>query len=195
FIRDGMNSRKITTAIAEGDVGRVYECLKYMLFTFAGSTHTNYKGYLLETIMNLELESSPDLRIALLMCLLVNLEGGAGQFEEGDYVVEFFNRLLEDISHHKNAQFDDSFIRNIVSRNLLHIAELKRAWRTSTGMAAKSHVHSDPHTKPKMQILLKLYRTEQLHSRRLGRQIDDRDTDNFAKGVKNLREGGLQKYI
>jgi hypothetical protein len=166
-----------------------------MLFTFAGSTHSNYLNYVLETIINLELEPSPGLKEALLLCLLVNIRGLAGHFEEGDYVVEFFNRLLEDIVQHKNAQFDDSFIRNVVSRNLRHIAELKLAWRTSTGMAAKSHVHSDPHTKPEMRTLLKLYRTEELHSRRLGRQIDDRNTDDFAKGLKKLREGALKKFI
>ncbi|KAJ7690965.1 hypothetical protein B0H17DRAFT_910637, partial [Mycena rosella] len=176
FLRDGINSRKTSKAVATGSVGRLYECIKYMLFTFSGSTHTNYMGYLLETICNLELESTPGLRDALLMCLLVNLTGQAGYFEEGDYVVEFFNRLEEDIIKHKNAQFDDKFIRNVVARNSRHIAELKLAWRTSTGMAQKSHVHSDPHTKPELRILLKLYRTEELHSRRLGRQIDDRDT-------------------
>ncbi|KAJ7891465.1 hypothetical protein B0H13DRAFT_1625931 [Mycena leptocephala] len=195
LIRDGMNSRKMATAVAEGDVGRLYECIKYMLFTFAGSTHSNYLNYVLETIINLELESSPGLKEALLLCFLVNIRGLAGHFEEGDYVVEFFNRLLEDIVQHKNAQFDDSFIRNVVSRNLRHIAELKLAWRTSTGMAAKSHVHSDPHTKPEMRTLLKLYRTEELHSRRLGRQIDDRNTDDSAKGLKKLRDGALKKFI
>ncbi|KAJ7846782.1 hypothetical protein B0H13DRAFT_1579800, partial [Mycena leptocephala] len=95
LIRDGMNSRKMATAVAEGDVGRLYECIKYMLFTFAGSTHSNYLNYVLETIINLELESSPGLKEALLLCLLVNIRGLAGHFEEGDYVVEFFNRLLE----------------------------------------------------------------------------------------------------
>ncbi|KAJ6468897.1 hypothetical protein C8R45DRAFT_1078905 [Mycena sanguinolenta] len=195
FIRDGINSRKLATAVAEGDVGRLYECLKYMLFTFTGSTHSNYGNYLLETIINLELESSPGLREALLMCQIVNLTGLPGHCEEGDYVVEFFNRLVEDITDHKNAQFDDNFIRNVISRNLRHIAELKLAWRASTGMAAKSHIHANPHTKPEMRILLELYRTQELHSRRLGRQIDDRDTDNFAKGVKKLREGTLKKFI
>lgn len=129
------------------------------------------------------------------MCLLVNLSGLEGHFEEGDYVVEFFNRLLEDVTDHKNAQFDDKFIRNIISRNLRHIAELKVAWRTSTGMAHKSTKHADPHTKPEMHILLKTYRVEELHSRRLGRQIDNRDTDDFAKGIKKLRAGGLANYI
>ncbi|KAJ7805931.1 hypothetical protein B0H14DRAFT_2526395 [Mycena olivaceomarginata] len=195
FLRDALNSRKIAFAVAEGDVGRLYECIKYMLFTFAGSTHSNYMNYLLETIINLELESSPGLKEALLLCLLVNLAGLAGHFEEGDYVVEFFNRLLEDVVDHKNAQFDDNFIRNIISRNLCHIAELKVAWRIGTGLAKKSSKHSDPHTNPEIRILLDTYKAEELHSRRLGRQIDDRDTDDFAKGVKKLRTDALENYI
>ncbi|KAJ7131118.1 hypothetical protein C8R44DRAFT_829597 [Mycena epipterygia] len=182
FFRDAINSRKIAFAVAEGNVGRLYECIKYMLFTFAGSTHTNYMGYILETIINLELESSPGLKEALLLCLLINLTGLAGHFEEGDYVVEFFNRLLEDVVQHRNAQrVNDNFIRNVVSRNLRHIAELKPAWRTGTGMAPKSKKHTDPHTNPEMLILLKTYREEELHSRRLGRQVDDRDTDDLQK--------------
>ncbi|KAJ7686992.1 hypothetical protein B0H17DRAFT_1160508 [Mycena rosella] len=195
FLRDAINLRKVSFAVAEGDVGRLYGCIKYMLFTFAGSTHSNYMGYILEMIINLELESSPGLKEALLLCLLINLTGLAGHFEEGDYVVEFFNRLTEDVVQHKNAQFDDNFIRNVVSRNLRHIAELKLAWRTGTGMAQKSKKHTDPHSNPEMLILLKTYRDEQLHSRRLGRQIDDRDTDNFAQGIKKLRTGGLDKWI
>ncbi|KAJ7613612.1 hypothetical protein DFH06DRAFT_1014822 [Mycena polygramma] len=195
FFRDALNSRKIATSVANGDIARLYECIKYMLFTFSGSTHTNYMGYVLETVVNLELESSPGLRTALLLCEIVNLRGIYGHFEEGDYVVEFFNRLLEDIVQRKNAQFDDDFIRNVVSRNLRQIAELKLAWRTGTGMTEKSRAHTDPHSKPEMCTLLTLYRTEQLHSRRLGRQIDDRDTDDFARGARKLRNGGLDKFV
>ncbi|KAJ6448308.1 hypothetical protein C8R45DRAFT_1224727 [Mycena sanguinolenta] len=166
FIRDGINSRKLATAVTEGNVGR------YMLFTFTGSTHSNYGNYLLETIINLELESSPGLRDALLMSQLVNLPGLPGHCEEGDYVVEFFNRLVEAVTDHKNAQFDDNFIRNVVSRNLRHIAELKVAWRTNTGISAHQAGDANP-----------------------PRVIDDRDTDDFAKGVKKLREGALKKLI
>ncbi|KAJ7085048.1 hypothetical protein C8R44DRAFT_651340 [Mycena epipterygia] len=46
-----------------------------MLFTFGGSTHTNYLSYVLETVMNLELECSPGLKIALLRGLIWNLSG------------------------------------------------------------------------------------------------------------------------
>jgi hypothetical protein len=31
FIRDGLNSRKLTTAIARGDIARLYECIKVRL--------------------------------------------------------------------------------------------------------------------------------------------------------------------
>ncbi|KAJ6537322.1 hypothetical protein B0H10DRAFT_1631567, partial [Mycena sp. CBHHK59/15] len=95
FIRDTMNSRKLATAVAEGDIGRLYECIKYMLFTFGGSSHTNYLGYLLKTVMNLEFESSPGLKWALLRGLVWNLTGRRDHCEEGDFIVEFFNRLLE----------------------------------------------------------------------------------------------------
>jgi hypothetical protein len=33
LIRDGMNSRKMATAVAEGDVGRLYECIKVTIIT------------------------------------------------------------------------------------------------------------------------------------------------------------------
>ncbi|KAJ7440755.1 hypothetical protein FB451DRAFT_1344070 [Mycena latifolia] len=181
FIRDALNSRKLTTAVARGDISRMYECIKYLLFTFGGSTHTNYLNYVLETVMNLELECSPGLKIALLRGLVWNLSGIHGHCEEGDFIVEFFNRLLEDVVEHKSAQFDDLFIRDIISRNLRHIAQIKVAWRTGVGMEKKAHKHADPHTKPEMRTLLKLYKDTELHSRRLG--------------IKKLREGALQTSV
>ncbi|KAJ7780869.1 hypothetical protein B0H14DRAFT_3507463 [Mycena olivaceomarginata] len=190
FIRDALNSRKLTTAIARGGHRKVY-----MLFTFGGSTHSNYLNYVLETIMNLELECSHGLKLALLRGLIWSLSDLRGHYEEGDYIVEFFNRLLEDATQHKSAQFDDIFIRNIISRNLRHIAELKVAWRAATGMDRKAQRHVNPHEKPEMRTLLKVYADTELSRRRPTRQIDDRDTDDFARGVKKLRDGALQAAI
>ncbi|KAJ7805241.1 hypothetical protein B0H14DRAFT_3485292 [Mycena olivaceomarginata] len=195
FLRDAINSRKLATAVAEGDIGRLYECIKYMLFTFAGSSHSNYRGYILETIMNFEYESSPGLKLALLRGLVWNLTGIKDRCEEGDFIVEFFNRLLEDVVEHKSAQFDDTFIRDIISRNLRHIALLKLAWRTGTGLEPKSSKHTNATEKPEVRTLYKLYKDVELHRRRPRRQVDDRDTDDFARGVKKLREGALQAAI
>ncbi|KAJ7705556.1 hypothetical protein B0H17DRAFT_920313, partial [Mycena rosella] len=180
FIRDALNSCKISIAVAEGDIGRMYDCLKSMLFTFGGSTHTNYLNYLLEAILNFEVDSPPALKAALLRGLIWSLSELPDHCQEGDVIVEFFNRLLEDIVQHKSAQFDDKFIRNIVSRNLCHIAEIKVAWRTSTGMDDKSHTHTDAPVTAETRTLVKIYNTVELHKRQRRQQVDDRDTNNFA---------------
>ena len=45
-----------------------------MLFTFAGSSHSKYTNYLLEMVCSLKLESSPELRDAILRSTVVNRE-------------------------------------------------------------------------------------------------------------------------
>src|SRR6202790_3075439 len=97
-----------------------------MLFTFAGSSHTKYKTYLLEFLTNFELESSQELRETTLNAMLVNLSGMDGAFAEGDIIQEFFNRLLEAILERKGADFGDTFIRQVISRNLHHRSEERR---------------------------------------------------------------------
>lgn len=166
-----------------------------MLFTFAGSSRSNYMHYVLETILALELESTPELRDALLRCLLLNLMGHDGQYAEGDFVMEFFNRLVEMVVDLKSAEFDANFVRNVLSRNLAQIAALKVAWRVGAGMKAKSSNHKQAHTRPEMRILLALYRALQLHYYRVGRVIDDRDTDDFSAGVSNLRRTALKAHV
>jgi hypothetical protein len=95
FMRETMISREAMLASVEGDVGRLYKMIKVMLFTFAGSPHSNYTVYFLEMITKLEWESSPDLKSALLAISLVNLTGREGSFAAGDTIQEYFNRILE----------------------------------------------------------------------------------------------------
>ncbi|RDB22163.1 hypothetical protein Hypma_010672 [Hypsizygus marmoreus] len=195
LICDLQISREAAQAVASGDVGRVYETIKRMLFTFAGSSHSRYMGYVLETIMNLELESSPGLKMALLDLMLVNLSGMPGHFAEGDYIQEYFNRLLEDVVKHKGSEFDENFLREVMSRNIHHIGQLKEEWRKGVGLGAKSGKHCNPHERVEVRTLLKEYQAQELHSRRPGRKMDDRDTDDFARGLERLHGGAMQKYI
>ncbi|KAG5646480.1 hypothetical protein H0H81_008392 [Sphagnurus paluster] len=102
-------------AIAEGDVGRVYEVMKVMLITFAGSSHSKYTNYLLETICNLEYESGPALCDAILKGMLVNLTGQEGAFSAADFIQEIFNCLLEAIVEKKGLEYGAKFIRNVFS--------------------------------------------------------------------------------
>lgn len=166
-----------------------------MLFTFAGSSHTKYATYLLETLVNLELESSPELRETILSMMLVNLTGQAGSFSPGDLVQEYFNRLLEAIVERKGKEFDHNFIRRIVSRNLHHMGRAKKDLEAGVGLMPKSGHHSAPHTKPEVLTLLTQYRLLELHSRRPGRVIDDRDVDDFQRGWEKLEKGRLASWV
>ncbi|KAJ3714760.1 hypothetical protein C8R42DRAFT_552055, partial [Lentinula raphanica] len=176
FMRDALLSRECANAVASGDVGRVWEVLKVMLFTFAGSSHSKYTTYLLETITSLELESSQPLRNALLRTMLINLSGKPGAFSPCDIIQEYFNRLLEFIVERKGKEFDHVFIQQIISRNLHRMSQVKIDARTSVGLAHHSGRHSEPHSNPEVRILLKQYAHHELHLRRVGRYVEERDT-------------------
>lgn len=196
FMRDTMISREAALASAEGDPGRLYEAIKVMLFTFAGSSHSNYTGYLLEMIVKLELESSPELKQALLRLSLVNLTGKEGHFSAGDFIQEYFNRLLEAVVQKKGVEYGDNFVRNIWSRNLHHVARLKSTWLDGVGLASQSNRHTNAKTTAEIRILMQVYRESELHSFRSGRTMDtDLFFDDFQTGARKLREGKLEKWI
>ena len=165
------------------------------MFTFAGSTHSKYTTYLLEFLTNLELECSRELRETTLNAMLVNLSGNAGSFSPGDLIQEFFNRLLEAVIERKGADFGDTFIRKVISRNLHHMGRVKKDLREGVGLAARAGHHSDPHMWPEVRILLKQYSLHELHSRRPGRSIDEEDVDDFHRGWERLAKGKLKRWV
>ena len=187
FKRDAMVAREIAFAAAEGDVGRVWEALKVnlsqfmlpyltyfmqaMLFTFAGSGHSNYTSYLLEIICEIELESSPALQEAFLLSLLVNPTGEDGGFVPGDIFQEGLNRCLEPIVQRKDAEYGSWHIRHVWARNLKDIQELKSEFRSTVGLSKCSGHPKDPHEKPEFKTLLREYRNAEIHLRRPGRTI------------------------
>ena len=168
-----------------------------MVFTFAGSTHTKYATYLLEMISSLELESTPELRHAILSNLVVNLTGKAGSFQAGDLMQEYFNRLLEAVVDRKGMDYGDRFIRNIISPNLHHFARILNDLKDGVGLQHRSGRHSAPHEKPELRTLAHIYRDAELHLRRPGRVPTDppRDVDQFYIGYEKLQNGKLKKWV
>jgi hypothetical protein len=176
-----------------------------MLFTFAGSGHPNYTGYLLEMICDIELESSPALREAFLACFVVDPTGEKGGFVLGDIYQEGLNRGIEPIIQHKDTDFGSYHVRHIWARNIKDIQELKSEFHAGVGLAKRSGRHKDPHEKPEFKILLREYKNAELHLRRPGRSYnpaknDDgeppkaRDVDDMRKGIRGLANGGLKKW-
>ncbi|PPQ82133.1 hypothetical protein CVT24_012465, partial [Panaeolus cyanescens] len=195
LIRDGLLSMEFSFASAEGDVGRVYELLKILLFTFAGSTHSKYTTYLLEFLTQLELESSRSLKEAILWSTLVNLRGRAGSFTASDLMQEYFNRLLEAVVDKKGSKYDDEFIRTVIAPNLHHFARIKIEMRNSVGLNNRSGRHSAPGIESEIATLLRVYRKCELHKRRPGRVYNDKHNDDFNAGVIKLDNGRLQRWV
>jgi hypothetical protein len=154
-----------------------------MLFTFAGSSHSKYTTYLLETVCNLELESSPALRNAILRSTLVNLTGLPGSFIAADIMQEYFNRLLEALAEKKGVEYGSTFLREVVSPNLHHFARIKLDLRDGIGLQKHSGRHATHHLKPEVHTLLKTYSSVELHFRRPERVINEDDKDDFARGM------------
>ncbi|KAF8958799.1 hypothetical protein BDZ97DRAFT_1940816 [Flammula alnicola] len=196
FMRDAMFAREMTLAIADGDVGRVWEIIKVMLFTFAGSSHSNYMKYLLEMITKIELETDKNLRKALLQLTLVNLSGREGHWSAGDFVQEYFNRLLEAIVQRKGVEYGDKFVRQTWSRNIHHVARLKLSWFNGVGLQSRSGMHTSAKQSAEIRILLEHYKNSGLHSFYAGRTFDAEPfVDDFLKGIRKLQRGKLQKWI
>ena len=165
-----------------------------LLFTFAGSSHSKYTTYLLETVCNLELESSPALRDAILRSTLVNLTGHPGSFTAADIMQEYFNRLLEALAEKKGVEYGSTFLREVVSPNLHHFARIKLDLRDGIGLQKRSGSHAAHHLKPEIHTLLKTYSSVELHFRRPGRVVNEDDKDDFVRGMGKLRNGKVKKW-
>jgi len=97
-----------------------------MLFTFAGSLHSKYVTYLLETIATLELEASPELGDAILRSMLVNINDHSGSFCALNFMQEYFNRLLEAIVQRKGVDYGAPYICSVIARNLHRLGQIKK---------------------------------------------------------------------
>ena len=196
FMRDTILAREFTLATTQGDPGRIWEVVKFMLFTFAGSSHSKYTQYLLEMITDLELECSPQLQVALLRTTLVNLRGIEGRWSAGDFIQEYFNRMLEAVVQRKGVDYGDLFLRDTWSRNIHHIGRLKLESLEGAGLKAKPAAHTGAAKKAEIKILLQVYKNAELHKFRRGRIMDSEPfVDDFQRGILKLRGGKLQRWV
>ncbi|KAF8809277.1 hypothetical protein BYT27DRAFT_7254780 [Phlegmacium glaucopus] len=134
--------------------------------------------------------------IAVLKATLVNLSGHVGAFTLADMMQEFFNQLLEAIVEKKGVEYSDTFIRDVISRNLHHFARIKTDLREGVELGKRSGRHSVPHLNPEIRTLLQVYQDCETHSRRPGRVYEDTNKDDFQRGFLKLGGGGkLKKWI
>ena len=140
-----------------------------MLFTFAGSSHNKYTGYLLDMIAFLEIDGG-GLRDLFLRNWLVNLSGEPGRYIEKDLMQEHHNDVLESKIKRGGIEWDSRQMRDIHSRMVHHTKRIKKEMRSTLALSPKGWKHPKPHDRPEIKILLDEYRTTRLHTFRKGRR-------------------------
>ncbi|THU88976.1 hypothetical protein K435DRAFT_865755 [Dendrothele bispora CBS 962.96] len=186
---------ELAYAVPEGDIGRVWEIMKILIFIFAGGGNTNYRDLLLEMYCLFCYESSKDLKDAIWNNWLVNVTGELGKWIPDDLLQEHYNRWLEELLKKSNGSFDDSFLRKVLSPNVEFFLRLKEEFETSVGLHHRSKSHTSPHLRAEYQQLLTMYQEEKLHIFRKGRSMGHSATDLFDKGVLQLRTGALKNFL
>ncbi|KAK1218046.1 hypothetical protein PQX77_019275 [Marasmius sp. AFHP31] len=197
YMREAMRSRECIWAAAEGDVGRVWQQILNLLFCFASSSHKKYAQYLLEVIIDLEYESSPELHQAVLSTAVATLSGMPGTHRCCDLLQEFFQRILEEIVQHKGAEFGQHFIRHIIARNLAHFQHLKEDFLGGVGLEKRSQRRSKPRYEAELRILQDLYRRSDVHrfiKYRIKKAQPGFFKSAFRIGVNLLRAGLLKRW-
>lgn len=161
-----------------------------MLFTFAGSSHTKYTGYLLDTIAFLEFEAGPELRELFLRNWLVNLSGEATRYLEKDLMQEHHNDVLEGRVKKGGVEWDSRQMRDVHSRMVHHTERIKKEMRTTIALSPKGWKHPTPHDRPEIKILLDTYRKMELHTFRKGRRYRSsmEFVDEFSRGMERIPE-------
>ncbi|KAJ6532184.1 hypothetical protein DFH09DRAFT_933468 [Mycena vulgaris] len=182
-------------AVPEGDIGRVWEIMKLWIFKFAGSSHQNYMAYLLEVYCLLRYEASSDLRNAILNNWLVAVREELGNWLPGDLQQEHYNRWLEDMVQKHGGEFDDKFYRQTISPNVHHFLRLKEEIETAFSLKRRGKTHTSPHLRDELQLLLTMFKEEEIHFFRAGRSMGHAAVNQFARGCRRLEEAKLGEWL
>ncbi|KAG9077862.1 hypothetical protein FS749_010195 [Ceratobasidium sp. UAMH 11750] len=169
LMRDGFWYLEFVTAVTEGDIGRVFEIIKVLHFTFWGGGATNYGNELLELACNYFYEYPADLQIAILNNYLVNPSGLPNHWHELDLLQEHHNLLIKRVFNKKNSDFDSNFLRRAVSVNIRGFGKLRDALLHMLGLSTVPTGHSLPDYEHDIDVLATHYRRSDLFAFKPGR--------------------------
>ncbi|KAJ6576740.1 hypothetical protein B0H10DRAFT_1836791, partial [Mycena sp. CBHHK59/15] len=146
FMRVTLWYMEISAATAEGDIGRVFEVLKLLRFSFWGAHSTKYGNELLELACNFLYEISEDLITAVLNNYLVNPSGRSGHWFELDLLQEHFNFWIKRLFNSKSHDFDSKHLSEAVGLNIAGISKLREMFPGLFGLKQNGQRHKDAST-------------------------------------------------
>ncbi|KIM45745.1 hypothetical protein M413DRAFT_24877 [Hebeloma cylindrosporum] len=186
---------EICAAIAEGDIGRVFEVLKLLRFSFWGAGATNYGNELLELACNFLLEYPDDLKTAVLNNYLVNSSGLPGNWYELDLLQEHFNFWIKRLFNSKSHDFDARHLSEAVSLNISGFSTLRDRFPGLFGSKKNRYHHTDAEKQNDINKLGDHFRRDRILSFTPKRSQAYVVNDEFGAGYSILAGGRLQTFL
>ncbi|KAJ7775506.1 hypothetical protein B0H16DRAFT_1757012 [Mycena metata] len=118
---------ELNYAIPEGNIGRVLEVFKILIFEFGGTANQNYMG------MVYSITTSSIWMVALEISWSVNM------------TQEWFNRWLEEMAGKRGGEFDESYYREIIAPNVWHFLQMRENMESSFALKRRGKSHTSPH--------------------------------------------------
>ncbi|KAJ7245530.1 hypothetical protein C8J57DRAFT_1679531 [Mycena rebaudengoi] len=195
FMRVTLWYMELCAAIAEGDIGRVFEVLKLLRFSFWGAGSTNYGNELLELACNFLLEYSDDLKTAVLNNYLVNPSGLAGHWLPLDLLQEHFNFWIKRLFNSKSHDFDSTHLADRVGLNISGISDLREKFPGLFGLKRNGQRHTDATTIHDINRLGSHFRKNHILEYDAGRDQPYQVSNEFGIGHSKLLNGQLETFL
>ncbi|KAJ6481317.1 hypothetical protein C8R47DRAFT_1186616 [Mycena vitilis] len=186
---------ELCAAIAEGDIGRVFEVIKVLRFSFWGAGSTNYGNELLELACNFLYEWSEDLRFTVLENYLVNPTGRIGHWLPLDLLQEHFNFWIKVLFNSKSHDFDGKHLSEAVGLNIPGISKLRERFPGLFGLKKNGQKHRDTVAVDDINRLGTHFRNEHILQWESGRNQPYVVGNEFAEGVHTLNDGTLKTFL
>ncbi|KAJ6544427.1 hypothetical protein B0H19DRAFT_1380669 [Mycena capillaripes] len=186
---------ELCAAIAEGDIGRVFEIIKVLRFSFWGAGSTGYGNELLELACNFLYEWSEDLRLTVLENYLVNPTGKIGHWLELDLLQEHFNFWIKALFNSKSHDFDGKHLSEAVGLNIAGISKLREHFPGLFGLKKNGQKHRDVVAVDDINRLGAHFRQEHILEWESGRDQPYVVGNEFSEGVHTLDSGTLKAFL
>ncbi|KAF8603103.1 hypothetical protein BDV93DRAFT_508619 [Ceratobasidium sp. AG-I] len=195
LMQDSFWYLEFASAIPEGDVGRVFEIIKILRFSFWGSNAANYGKELLEVACRFMFEYPKDLQEAILNNYLLNPSGLDGHWQEGDFFQEHSNKAIKTVFNSKNSEWDSRFLRDAVSVNITGLGRLRDTMMKFLGLGRTARGNSRPDFSADINVLASHYLREGAFDLRRGRFQEHNTADMFSAGFDRLESSILDAFL
>ncbi|KAF8598903.1 hypothetical protein BDV93DRAFT_450359 [Ceratobasidium sp. AG-I] len=196
LMRDTAWYLEFCAAVAEGDIGRVLEIIKVLRFYFWGSGSTNYGAEVLELACGFLYDFPEPLKQAISHNWLVNASGLEGHWHELDLLQEHHNLWIKRIFNSSNSEFDSTFLRELVSLNVVGFGWARKAVVSMLGLRPTSSGNPDINFSADITALAQTILAEGSLAHVASRSAETGSVnDNYAQGIDCLTDGQLATFI